>query len=219
MEFKLNAEIREATGNQVGALRREGKVPAVVYGPGVQNRNLMLDYREIEKVYAQAGESTLVDLVVGDGKPVKVIVQDIQRDPLKNLLTHVDFLQVNMSEKMTASIALKFIGESPAVKALGALLVYNLDDIEVSCLPQDLVSHIDIDLSKLTEIGDSIKVGDITPPSGMEFMTEPDVSIVVANAPTSESEFETAPAAGEMPTVVGEKPAAEEGQTGEKKSE
>lgn len=209
----MKAKIREATGNQIGALRRDGFMPAIIYGPGMENRNVSLDLREFEKIYDNAGESTLIDLEIGDEEQVKVIVQDIQRHPLKNQIIHADLFQVKMDEEITATIALEFIGESPAIKSLGGMLVNNLDSIEVRCLPTALVSHIEIDLSKLAELGDQITVGDIALPEGMEVLTEPDVSIVVVSAPSDTTEEVSPISEAEAVAAVAGEPKPEEGES------
>jgi len=195
-DIKLNATVREATGNQVGALRREDMIPAVMYGPAIENRNLSIDRREFEKVYQEAGDSTLIDLQVGEEKPVNVIVQAMQRHPLKHQVTHVDLFQVKMDEAITASVALTLVGEAPAVKAHGGMMMHNLDAVEVRCLPTALVSEIEVDLSGLEDIGDGISVADLKVPEGMEILTEGDVSVVMVQAPRKAEEEEAVPAEG-----------------------
>lgn len=186
----LNAKSREATGNQVGALRRAGQVPAVVYGHGVDNYNVEIETRELEKVYSEVGESALVDLVVDGKKPVKVLIQAVQYHPVKRQMIHADLRAVKMDEKIEAFIEFAFVGEAPAVKAYGAIFVRNMDGIDVKCLPGALIQSIEVDLGMLKEIGDTISVGDITPPPGVEFLAEPSESIAVANEPAAE-EVET----------------------------
>ncbi len=223
-ELKLNAEKREATGNQVGALRREGMIPAVVYGPGIDNYNLSIDRREIEKIYDEAGESTLIDLSVDGDESVKVIVQSIQRHPLKHQITHVDLRQVKMDEAITASIVLELVGEAPAVKTYGAMMVHNLDSVEVRCLPTALVSQIEVDLSGLEEIGQGITVGELNVPEGIEILTENDVSIVMTQAPRKAEEDVSAEegkehAEGEAATEGGDSTAESGTEDGEGKTE
>jgi large subunit ribosomal protein L25 len=213
MEFKLNAKVRKATGNQVGALRQDGRIPAIVYGPGIDNRNISLDVREFEKVYGEAGESTLVDLVIDEEDMVKVLVQDVQYHPLRRQAVHADLFQVKMDEEITATVALELVGESLAVKMLGGMLVANLDSVEVKCLPTALVPHIEVDLSKLVALGDQITVGDIVPPKGMEILTEPDVSVVVVSAPGSDTEEASTVSEAEAVAAItssAEKPTSEE---------
>ncbi len=187
--LKLEAKKRDVVGKQVKQLREEGVIPAVVYGHGVEAKNITVDFRAFEKALRQAGESSLVDLVINGDEAVKVLIQDVQYDPLKSRAIHADFRQVNMKEKLEADVILKLVGEAPAVKALGAILVRNLNAVTVRCLPQYLVHEIEVDLGTLKNFDDSIKVGDITPPEGMEFMNGPEELIVLAQQPISEDEL------------------------------
>jgi large subunit ribosomal protein L25 len=209
--YTLNATTREVTGNQVKALRREGQIPAIVYGHGVENLNVQVEARELGKLYSEAGESTLVDLVVDGKKPVKVIIQAVQYHPVKHAITHVDLRQVKMDEKIEAFIEFEFVGEAPAVKAHGAIFQRNMDGIDVKCLPTDLVQSIEIDLGMLKEFGDTISVGDITPPPGVEFLAEDTESVALAIEPRAEEEPVEAEAQEgvEAVQVVGEEKKAE----------
>lgn len=192
--FKLAAESRQAIGNQVGALRRQGKIPAVVYGKGVASRNVALNAREMEKLKTLAGASSLVDLSIDGKDTVKVLIHDVQYQPLKRIITHVDLLQVRMDEKIDAFVAFSFVGESPAVKAGTANLVRSMDGIDVRCLPSDLVSEIEIDLGTLKAVGDHVKVSDLKPINGVEFLAEADSAIISANELEKEEEVVVAPA-------------------------
>lgn len=187
--IKLDAKTRTTQGKQVKTLRAKGSVPAVVYGHGVEPRNLEVDYKVFEKVLDTAGESSLVDLSIDGKEAVKVLIQEVQHDPIKTLITHVDFRQVKMTEKLETDIEFNLIGEAPAVKELGAILVRSMNTIPVRCLPQYLVPAIDIDLTSLKAFGDNIKVKDVKPPEGMEFLANPDDVIVVVNEPISEAEL------------------------------
>jgi large subunit ribosomal protein L25 len=187
--LKLEAKKRDIVGKQVKQLREEGMIPAVVYGHGVEAKNVAVDFRAFEKTLRQAGESSLVDLAINGDEAVKVLIQDVQYDPLRSTVIHADFRQVNMKEKLEANVILKLVGEAPAVKTLGAILVRNIGTIGVRCLPQYLVHEIEVDLSVLKNFDDSIKVGDITPPEGMEFMNGPEELIVLAQQPISEDEL------------------------------
>lgn len=189
-ELKLHAELREKTGNRAEALRREGKVPAVVYGPEIENMNLTLDEVEVKKVYEQGGESTLVDLMLPDREPIKVIFQDVQRHPLKHQVNHLDLRQIKMGEAITASVSVEIVGEAPAVKNQGAVLMQNQDTVEIHCLPSDLISQIEVDVSNLEEIGDAINAGDLKVPKGIEIVTDPELAVVTTQAPRSVAEEE-----------------------------
>jgi len=173
MELKLKAEKR-ADSEKLSA----DYIPAVVYGKGINNQNLKLKRADFEKVYTAAGESNLIDLDFGDGA-VKVLVKDIQRDVLKYTFTHADFYQVNMKEKITTEIPFHFIGESKAVKELGGMLMKEINEIEVECLPSDLVDHIDIDISVLATYDDVVKIGDLALPKGFRLTHNHPSDVVV----------------------------------------
>ncbi len=188
--LKLNTVARTIKGKQVKQLRAEKKIPAVVYGHGVASRDVTVEYPVFEKLLEAAGESSLVDLSVDGSSPVKVLIQEVQYDPLTGKITHVDFRQVKMTEKLEADIEFNFVGEAPAVKEAGAILVKSMAKISVRCLPQYLVPSIEIDISGLKQIHDSIKVKNIAPPEGIEFLASPNSVIVVANEPISEAELQ-----------------------------
>lgn len=162
MEFKLKAEKR-AKNEKLAA----DFIPAVLYGKGVENQSLKLKKVDFEKAFSGAGESNLIDLDLGTGV-VKVLVKDLQRDVLKYTFTHVDFYQVNMKEKITTEIPLHFIGEAKAIKELGGMLMKEINELEVECLPTDLVDHIDIDISVLATFDDVITIGDLVLPKGLK---------------------------------------------------
>ena len=172
MEIKLIAQARELKEELA-----KDVIPAVLYGPGLANRNLKVRRVELEKVVAAAGESTLVELEIDGEKAVRVLIKDLQFHPLKNTIRHADFYQVDMNKKITAEIVFHFIGESKAVKELGGMLVKNMDSVEVECLPTDLVNHLDIDLTVLKEIHDSIKIGDLKLPATMHILNDLDTDI------------------------------------------
>ncbi|MDO8571160.1 MAG: 50S ribosomal protein L25 [bacterium] len=185
----LQASKRDVTGKKVASLREEGLVPAVIYGRGIQNASISVPYNTFEKVYREAGESSLVDLVVENGQPVKVLIQSIDANPLTGRLIHADFFQVNMKEKLTLSIPLKFVGEPKAVKELGGILVKAVDEIEVRCLPDKLVSEIEVDVSGLATFEDAITMGDVILPEGMELHQNINDIVATVTQPISEEEL------------------------------
>jgi len=187
--LKLQAKKRDVTGKPVKKIRQAKGLPAVVYGKGVPNHNIEVSASDFEKAYRETGESTLIDLSIDGGAPVKVLVQDVQHDPLLNQVTHVDFRQVNMKEKLEVSVSLKFVGEAPAVKEQGGILVRSLDEVTVRALPGDLVHEIEIDLSKLKNLNDAVRVKDITPPKGIELIDRPEDIIAIVNEPMTEEEL------------------------------
>ncbi len=187
-EIKLSAELRKEENGKIKKIRKEGYVPAVVYGSGSENKNIKVKYLDFQRVFSEAGESHLIDISVDGGDPIKVIVKDTQKDPIKGNIIHVDFYQVDMNKKITAEIPLRFVGTSKAVKEMGGTLVKNLDSLEVKCLPGDLVDGIDVDLACLNNFHDTIRVSDINLPQGMEAMIDANETVVNVAEPAKEEE-------------------------------
>lgn len=173
--MKLKATIRKKEDK-----KDKKRVLAVLYGPSTENKNLSLDGVELEKAYRDAGESNLIDLEIEGGETVKVLIKEIQKHFLKGNIIHADFYEVDMKKKITTEIPLNFIGTSKAEKEQGALIMKNLDFVEVECLPGSLVNNIDIDLVVLENIGDAINVSDVKVPEGMEILN--DAGEVIASA-------------------------------------
>ena len=145
--FVLKASQRKIVGRRVKSLREKGFIPATVYGHGLKPRSIEVPYLAFEKVFKEAGESSLIDLVIDTEKPIKVLVYDLQLHPLTDRFQHIDFYQVKAGEKITLEIDLKFAGESRAVKELGGALVPQLTKIKVECLPEDLIHELEVDVS------------------------------------------------------------------------
>ncbi|MFC1721425.1 50S ribosomal protein L25 [Patescibacteria group bacterium] len=186
---KLSAIKRAVDKKKVGKLRQKNLIPAVLYGNGIKNIHLSLDNLVFNKVYKDAGSSTLIDLSVDDKEAHKVLIQDVQFHPATDEVLHIDFYQVKMDEEITAEVEITFIGISPAVKDEGGVLVKNFDTIEVKCLPADLPSEIVIDTSKLATFDDVIKVKDLDISDKVEVMREPDRVIATVAPPRSEEEL------------------------------
>jgi len=130
-----------------GKVRADGFVPAVIYGSGTENRNIVVKKNQLDKIYARLGETSLIDLSVDGGEASKVIFKDVQRDPLSNQIIHIDFYAVDMKKPIEIELPLRFTGEAKAVKELGGTLITNLDSLEVRCLPGDLLDYFEIDLA------------------------------------------------------------------------
>lgn len=184
-EINLNAKIRAKEDKK---LNRGNYIPAVLYGSGIVNQNLSIKKIDFEKVYSEAGDSSLINLSIEKNPPVKILVKELQKDPVKDNLIHIDLYQVDMNKKITTEISLEFIGESMAVKELGGILVRNKDSVLVECLPDKLVNHIDIDISKLKTFNDYIKLFDIKLPEGLKLKSETDDIVVNVTAPKIEKE-------------------------------
>jgi large subunit ribosomal protein L25 len=211
----IRAEKRAKTGKQVRALRREGKLPAVIYGYGIEPISILLDAHSASRTLAKATSSSLVTIEL-QGKQYPTLVREKQLDFIRNQLIHVDFLAVSMTEKITASVAIQMEGASPAVKDFNAILVTGLTELEVECLPADLPERFVVDVTGLAQIGDGIYVKDIPAPANVEILDDPEEMIVVATAAAVEEIEEVAVegAEGAEPEVI-EKGKKEEEEKGE----
>lgn len=200
MTFALTVQKR--TSKDTNALREQGLVPAVVYGPQIEPVSISVPYRTLASLYEEAGESSIIDCTIeGIADPIKVLIQDLQYDPIKRTMSHADFRQINMNTSMHATIALEFIGQSVAVKELGGTLVTENDEIEVKCLPKDLVSHIDVDLSVLATFDDSIYVKDLAIPAGMTVLDDLEALVAKVTPPLTEDQIKAMEDAGAQGSV------------------
>jgi len=170
---KLNARRRTVLGKQVRALRRQGMIPAVLYGTGVEPTPLELEGREASRVLSHLSGSTLLDLVV-ESNMHNVLVREVQRDAILQDVRHVDFLKVAMDVVIRTSVPVELAGEAPAVKTFGGILVTGVSEIEVEALPADLPNRLTVDLGPLTEIGKAITVGDLFLGKGVKVLTSKD---------------------------------------------
>jgi large subunit ribosomal protein L25 len=198
----LKATRRDVTGKQVNALRRSGKLPAVLYGRHTEPISITLDAHSAGLALSKVGSSSLITVEV-DGKEYPALVRERQRDYIKDRLKHVDFLAVSLTEKIRADVQIEIEGISPAVKDLNAVLVTGLHSLSVECLPTDLPDHFVVDISGLAQVGDGIHVRDVQIPEKVRVLDDPDEMIVVATY-AKEEVVEEAPVAveGAVPTEV-----------------
>ncbi|MBL8076780.1 MAG: 50S ribosomal protein L25 [Anaerolineales bacterium] len=189
----LKAEKRDVIGKQVGALRRAGKLPAVIYGRHVEPVAILLDAHKTTLVLNKLSSSSLVTIDL-DGKEYPALVREKQRNYIKDVLTHIDFLAVDLTEKIRARARIHLIGVSAAVKDYNAVLVRGIETLEVECLPADLPENIDVDISALKLVGDGIHVSDLVLPENVRVITDEGEMIAVATAPKVDAV--EAPAAG-----------------------
>ncbi|MEK7632082.1 MAG: 50S ribosomal protein L25 [Patescibacteria group bacterium] len=187
--LQLQAASRTTSKTERAKLRTAGNIPAVLYGHGIANLTLALPKVIFEKTYLQAGESTLIDVVVDGKAPVKALIQDVDRHPITGDILHVDFYQVRMDEKITNDVPVVFAGESPAVKALGGILVKNLTALPIRCLPADLPSAIEVDIRALENFESRITVADLAIPAGVEVLAKPEDVVAIVEPPRSEEEL------------------------------
>ena len=214
--YALKAATRSGLGRKAAKKDRlNNSIPAVLYGHGIPTQPLMLNQLDFVRIFRSAGESTLIDLSVDAGESVKVLIHSIQQDPLKDTISHVDFYQVRMDEELTAEVELVFIGEAPAVKDLGGTLVKNFSNIEIQCLPKDLLHNIEIDISALASFDDLIRVKDIKLPAGVVSLTDSEGVIAAVSAPRTAEELaalEEEVVENVEDVAVGDKPAAAEAE-------
>jgi large subunit ribosomal protein L25 len=189
----LKASRRNISGKKVNALRRQGKLPAIIYGYHIESTPIVLDAAIALPKLSLLTSSTTVILEL-DGKEYPAIVREKQRDPIKRFLTHLDFQVISLTEKMRAKVSIELSGVAPAEKAANAVILSSLNELEVESLPQDLPERFIVDITVLAAIGDTIRVQDIPKLHGVAILNDPEEVIVTASAPTVERVVEEAAA-------------------------
>ncbi|MFZ1626876.1 MAG: 50S ribosomal protein L25 [Candidatus Moraniibacteriota bacterium] len=187
--LKLNVLERKESGKALTKLRTDGFIPAVQYGHGKDPMNLSVRYIDFSKLYRAAGESTLVELSFDGKKAINTLIHDVQVDPLSGRFTHIDFYQVNMDEEIETDVQLDFVGEAPAVKALGGVLIRNLDEVKVKCLPKNLPHSFTIDLALLKDFDSQVKVSDIVLPTGVVMLDTLEAIVATVMRPRTDAEM------------------------------
>lgn len=197
----LHATHRKVTGKQVGALRRAGQLPAVMYGHEMAATPISLDLRESTRILNSVTSSSIVNVEL-DGKENATLVREKQRDYIRGTLLHVDFQVVSLTEKIRTEVGIEIIGIAPAIKDFNGVMVTGIDNIEVECLPKDLPDRISVDISNLANIGEGIYVRDIPVPENVVFLAEPDEMIVLITHPAAEEVEEVVAPVVEEPEVI-----------------
>ncbi len=199
--------VKRSATEKLTALRASRKIPAVVYGHNVEAVSVTLDYSEFLKVNRVAGHSHIISLSI-EGKKHDVLAHDIQCHPVTGDFQHVDFFAVNAAEKLSVGIPVLLIGASQAVRD-GAIIDQNLEEIEVKCLPKDLVDNFQVDITVLAAFGDVIHVSDLigTVIDTKIFTVETnlDLPVVTAIEPKAEKIEDTAPVAAEVEVLTEKK--------------
>jgi large subunit ribosomal protein L25 len=212
-KITLDAELRGVGRHPVRELRDVARVPAVIYGAGVEAKPISVNAKALQKALHHAGSGLLTLQLVGDS-PLNVLPREVQRHPVKHNVLHVDFQAVSMTEKLRLHVPLIHEGDAPAMKLNGDLvLVRNLDSVEIECLPADIPNHLVADLTKLQGDDDEVLVSDLAVPNGVKVLTAHDhviFSLTLSRAGTLEETEEVAAAAAE-PEVVIKGKAAKEG--------
>jgi large subunit ribosomal protein L25 len=213
--LELRATPREIIGGkQIKALRREDVVPGIIYGHGIDPVAVQFNSREIEKAISQTGTSSTVQVYVeGIPDPYLAIFRDVQYHTLKRNVIHLDLQALNLKETVRVPVTVVLIGEAPAVEDFGGVLLHNLNELEIEALPTALVPSIEIDISILVEIGQSITVGDIVPPPGVTILNAPHeivAQVIYAEEEEEEKEELAAAAATAEVEVIRKRPTTEE---------
>jgi large subunit ribosomal protein L25 len=182
MMISLSATTRTSFGKKTKESKNQGKIPAVVYGPGVKNVSLQVDEKEFKKVLHIAGESSLIELHV-DKEKKPVLVHEIQKDPVSGRVIHIDFFQASLKEEVEVSVPLVFEGTALAEKDLGGTLVKNISELPVKALPQNLPHEIKVNISALNTFQDHILVKDLVLPENIKVLKKPDEIVVSVLAP------------------------------------
>lgn len=202
--LELKAERRVIIGKHVKQLRREGLVPAVVFGHAIEPMSIQIPAKELRAALVGGGKNRLISLKIeGEALPTLALPREIQRDALTAAIEHVDFQAVVMTEKLRTTIPLAFVGQSPAVVDGTGQLFHILDAVEVECLPGDLISSIQVDLSGLANVDAAIHVSGLQVPEAIKVLTQGEETIVrVVHVTEMPAEEEAAAAETEEVEVI-----------------
>lgn len=188
-KISLKAKLRTERGRKINKGRKDGLIPAVIYGKGIEAQSLWVAYLDFKRLLGKSGESVIIDLKIDDKDDRNVIINELQKDPVRGSYTHIDFFQVNMAEKIEAEVHLEFGGESPAVREAGGVLVKSIDKVHVKCLPADLPSHIDVDVAAIKTFEDHICAKDLKVSDKVEIKLDPETVIALVTPPRTEEEL------------------------------
>ena len=190
-DLALPAANRTVVGKAVRHLRKQGELPIILYGKGIEPKVLSVPLKSFRQIFRQAGQASLVNVKIGSGQPVKALIHDVQRDPVTDEVVHADFYQVKMTEKVKTDVPLKFVGEAPAVKELEGNLITQKDHLTIEALPADLIPEIEVDVTPLQTFEDTIKVSSIKAkiPSAIQILADDEEIVALVTPPRSEEEL------------------------------
>lgn len=205
-KIELRVDNRNITGKKVRFLREDGIVPVHLFGHNIDSVLLQASEVELSKALSKAGRTRLIDLKIGEDQHTRnVMVREVQREPIRGDLVHVDFYEVNMAEKIRVEVPITLSGESPALKMRENMLSQDMNSLTIECLPDKMPDRIEIDISVLTESDQSIRVKDVSP-GEMDILNDPDLVIVKVSQRPVEVIEEARPqeAEGTAPTAAAE---------------
>lgn len=222
---KLNLSVnkRDLLGKKAKSLRRQGTLPGNVYGKGLESVAISLPTKEFHTLSRAAGETGVIYLKIdGEDQERPVLIHSISKHPVTDALIHADLYQVNLKVKTTANVPIVLVGENELEKQGEGLIMQVINEIEVEALPTDIPHQFEIDVTTLTEVGQSVKISDLTyDREKVEIQAEPEENILImqeAQMPEEPEEEVTEAAEGELPEVIGEKAEGEESESGEEGS-
>lgn len=218
-KHKLTANKRTVSGRKVKQLRKQGFLPANLYGKKIKSQSVQVALKDFSKTFHGAGETGLVELTI-EGKKLPVLIHNLQYHPVTDQILHADFYQVDLKEKISAKVPLEIVGESPAVKDKLGVLLNILSEIEVEALPADLPEKIKIDIHTLDAVDKSIKVGDLKLDEKIKILSDQSLEVVkIATLVSKEAEKLVAEQAAASQAQAAEAPTAEGGKEEEKPGE
>lgn len=201
-DFSLQVAVRDENGVKPGRLRAEGITPAIVYGAKKAAQQVQVNSRELERLLLRGGASHLINLEGEQFPKTRVLIREIQRHPVRPEVLHVDFVRVARDQKIRMAVPLHLVGEAPATED-GAIVLQNADTLEIECLPDDLPSHIEVDISGLAHIHDRIHAADIALPAGVTLYDDPGEEALVSLAmPRGAAEEEAEEGAVAEPEII-----------------
>lgn len=203
LEITMQAQHREIVGKKVRRLRRQGWIPGVLYGRGMDPTNVQVEERELKDVYRQAGMTALVGVFLeSQAEPQPVLIRELQRDAFGIDILHVDLEVVDLKQVITANVPIELVGKSPVEEEGEAVVARGLEEIEVECLPAEVPSRIRVDVSTITSFDQVVLVRDLEVPEGVKVLTEPDNA--VAHVTTIRFEEEVPEEEEELPLEIEE---------------
>ena len=215
-DIVLTAEPRQVIGKQVKAMRRSGTIPAILYGSHLEHTlPLQLDEKTLKSVVAKAGRNRLIKLTVDTGVARLVLTRQVQREPISRKILHVDFQEVSMTEKITTDVPIVLVGISPAVTRGEGLLIHGIDTVQIRVLPGDLIPSIEVDVTGLETLNQSLFVKDLKVGEHVEIMTSPEEMIAKVVPAVEEVIAAEAPVASTEVEVIKKGKIEEEGAEGE----
>lgn len=222
--IEVAAQPRAVMGKKVRHLRRQGKTPANLSGHGVESQPLQLDARELSIVINKQGKNSVINLRVAGGVPVLALLKDYTVHMIKNTLIHVDFQRIAAGQTLTLDLDLAFVGESPVDNRGDLLLLRLLNTVRVESLPANIPSNLEVDISGLAELDDTLLVRDLPVPEGVTILNDPEeviarVSQVQAVPEEAEEAAEEAAAEAAEEAAAGEQPAAQAGESARSENE